>query len=53
MEPFYAVDISFELYLTRLGSLGSNKTAVGLACERVIEARASIHEKWARGLCPC
>lgn len=45
MEPFHAADISFELYLTQLGSLGSNKTPVGLACERVIEARASIHMK--------
>lgn len=26
---------------------------MGLVCERVIEARASIHEKWACGLCPC
>lgn len=45
MEPFYAADTSFELYLTRLGSLGSHKTPVGLACERVIEAKASIHMK--------
>lgn len=30
MEPFYAVDISLELYLTRLGSLGSNKIQWGL-----------------------
>jgi len=30
MEPFHAVDIRFELYLTQISSLGSNKTTVGL-----------------------
>lgn len=44
-EPFHAADISFELYLTRLSGLGSNKIPVGPACETVIEARASIHMK--------
>lgn len=54
MERFHAVDISFELYLTRLSGLGSNKTPVGLACEGVIEARASIHMKnEPMVLCPC
>lgn len=54
MEPFHAVGISFELYLTRLSGLGSNKTPVGLACEKVIEAKAPIHMKNERMvLCPC
>lgn len=54
MEPFCAPDVSFELYLTRLSGLGSNKTPVGFACERAIEARASIHMKnESMVLCPC
>lgn len=54
MELFHSIDMSFELYLTRLSGLGGNKTPVGLACERVIEARASIHLKnEPMVLCPC